>query len=338
MKPSNLLTVLEKVVLAKKSLIIVGAPGIGKSDICSQIATKLDHDLIVMYPAISSPTDAKGYPIYDTETKEAHFIPYDTLRTIIETTHPTIVVLEDFGQANQSVQASFMHLLLARQIGDFKVSDQVTFLVATNDKTHHAGVAGIIEPLKSRPLSIVTLETDQEDWIQWAMNNNIAPEVIGFIRLRGSVFLSNFTPTLDMTNSPSPRGQQHVSDIIKMGLDPATEFELIKGAVGEAYAIEMRGFLALFRNLPAPQTILSDPETVDIPVDNPAVIYAYCGALASVASPDKMEAIVTFARRLPVEFQIKLLQYDCKYANDENHETQAYTQWAIDNQNIMTAA
>jgi len=51
-----------------------------------------------------------------------------------------------------------------------------------------------------------------------------------------------------------------------------------------------------------------------------------------------MEEIVTFAKRLPAEFQVKLLQYDCKHTNPANHETAAYTQWAIDNQNMMTAA
>ena len=230
-----------------------------------------------------------------------------------------------------------MSLFLGRKVGDYDVSDNVTFLIASNDKTHHAGVVGILEPVKSRMLSIIELETDVEDWICWALKNNIRPEIIAFMRLRGHDLLSAFEATTSLINSPSPRAQEAVSRIIEMEFPPTVEYEMIKGSAGEGYATEIRGFLTLFRNLPDPEQILRDPENVDIP-ENPMVLYAYSGALASMAKPDRMPEIVAFARRLPPEFQVKLLQYDCKHTDPGNHETAAYTQWAIDNQNLMTAA
>lgn len=335
MKPTDLAIVLEKAVLAKHPILITGPPGIGKTDIVKQIAAKLNHELVLMLPSLSEPTDYKGFPVYN-ETDGAKFVPFDNLKALIDVSTPTIAFMDDLGQANTSTQAACMNLFRERRVGEYKISDNVTFIIATNGAHHYAGSLGILEPIKSRMLTIIELTVDVENWVLWALQNGIRPEVIAFMRLRGNVLLSNFEPTSALTNSPSPRAQESVSAIIDLEYPTEIEFEMIKGAAGEKYAIELRGFLALYRNLPAPEEILHDPENVDIP-DNPMVIFAYCGALASIAQPDKMEAIVTFAKRLPIEFQVKLLQYDCKNTNPENHEVAAYTDWAIENQNMMVA-
>lgn len=336
MKPSELAIVLEKTILAKKPLLISGPPAIGKTDIITQVTEKLGHNMIVMTPSLSEPTDFKGLPAYDIE-HGARFVPFEQLKELIDADVPTVAFLDDLGQAGPSTQAACMNLFRSRRIGDEKVSEHVTFVVATNGANHHAGSMGILEPVKSRMISIVELVPDVEDWVKWGLEHNIRAEVIAFIRLRGNDLLSEFKPTTALVNSPSPRAQESISDIIEMEFPPHIEYEMIKGAAGEKYATEMRGFLTLFRNLPDPEEILRNPQDVDIP-ENPMVIFAYCGALASMAQPDRMEAIVEFAKRLPIEFQIKLLQYDCKNTNQANHEVAAYTDWAIANQGMMVAA
>lgn len=336
MKPQDLALVLEKTILAKQPLLISGPPGVGKTDIIEQVTKKLNYELILMLPSISEGVDFKGFPVYNPDDG-AHFVPFDTLKLLIDATEPTIAFLDDLGQANTSTQAACMNLFRSRLIGEKPISDHITFVIATNGANHHAGSLGVLEPIKSRMISIVELTVDVEDWVLWALQNEIRPEVIAFMRLRGNDLLSAFKPTTALVNTPSPRAQEAVSKIINLELPNDIEAEMIKGAAGEAYAVEMRGFLSLFRNLPDPEQILRNPDDIDIPENNPMVLFAYCGALASMASPDRMDAIVTFAKRLPVEFQIKLLQYDCKNTNPGNHETAAYTDWAIENQNMMVA-
>ena len=338
MKPRDLKAVLIKTIQAKKPVLIYGPPGVGKTDIITQVVAELGQELIIFLPSISEPIDYKGLPTYNSETDIARFVPFDVLNDLVTATSPTVVFVDDFGQANQSVQAALMNLFRARRIGDQQISDHVTFVLATNDKSHHAGVGGILEPIKSRMLSLIELTVSLEDWIQWALINNLDSSLIGFMRLRGHELLSKFKPTTGLTNSPSPRAQEAVSDIIKMEFNRDIEFELISGAAGEGYATEIRGFLTLFRNLVSPEEILHDPENIDIPDNNPMVLYAYCSSLASVASPENMDKIAQFAVRLPIEFQVKLIQYDCLSANPANHDTEAYTNWSIDNQSILAAA
>lgn len=337
MKPSVLMTVLEKTIRAKQPVLLVGPPGSAKTDMVHQVAARVEHDLIVIHPVTGDPTDMKGLPWINPTDGLADFIPFGDLRKMLEATEPTVVLVDDFGHAFPQMQASFMHLFLARHIGEHKLSDNVTFIVCTNDTTHHAGVTGILEPIKSRMMSIINVETDVEDWVAWAIENNIAPEVVSFMRFIGHKLLSDFQPTTGLTNSPSPRGQVQVSNIIKMNFAPDVEKELIAGCCGQSYAEQIFNYLQIYRNLPDPMEILRNPGTCEVPTDN-MLLFAYCGALGSMARPDIMDKIVTFGKRLPIEFAVKLLMLDCKAADPGNHEVTAYTNWAIENARHMTAA
>jgi len=338
-KPKELAKIFEKMFEHKKPIMVVGPPGIGKTDITHSVTKKLGYDMITMYPAISEPVDFRGMPTFNRETNTASFVPFDTLEQLVHAKKPTVCLVDDLIQANLSVQAAAMHMFLAREVGSHKISDHVTFVVCTNDKTHHAGGSGVIETVKSRMTSIVHLMPDLEDWVSWAIETGIRPEIIGFVRLRGLKVLSNFTPTMDLTNSPSPRGNKSVSDILNLELDDKhLEMTMIQGACGRGYAIEFDGFNRLFASLSDPRKILTDPDSVDVPENQSDVISAYVAAISNMAKPQHMQNIVKFARRLPIEFQVKLLQYDVKSADPENHATGAYTDWALDNQDIMKRA
>ena len=338
-KPNGLKKILKKAFKKRAPLMIVGPPGIGKSEIIEQVTSELGYALITKFPAIDDPTDYKGMPWVDRENGKAQFLPFDVLLELVNAKEPTICLLDDIGQANMSVLASMMHLFQARRVGEHRISDHVCFVACTNDKSHHAGVTGIIEPLKSRMTSIIHLVPDLEDWVAYAITAGIRPEVVGFIRFRGMEMLSNFQPTMDLTNSPSPRGNKAVSDILDLDLDDRDlELAMIQGACGRGYAVEFDGFKRLFASLDDPRRILTNPDAVNVPTNQPDVLFAYCSAVSSMAEPEHMDNIVKFARRLPVEFQIKLLQFDCKAADIENHSTGAYTNWALDNQGVLKRA
>jgi DNA polymerase III delta prime subunit len=338
-KPSQLKEAVRLAIENKHPLLVVGQPGIGKTAIIDQVARELDNNIEPLFPAIADPTVFMGMPYYDEENKEALFLPFGNMKRLITAESPTVCHIEDIGQSEPSTMKAFLHFVHARSVGNYSLSPHVTIIACTNDRSHNAGVLGMIEPLKSRFKTILHLRVDVEDWIRWAIRANIRPEVIGFVRLRGMDVLSNFTPTMELTNSPSPRGNESVSDILNLGIDdPTLEFAEIEGACGHGYAIEFLGFKKLFDSLVDPRYILTHPEKVDIPQNNPSVLFAYCSAVSRLAEPDNMDAVVRFARRLPIEFQVRLLQFDCKSANPENHETRAYTDWTIDNQALFAAA
>jgi hypothetical protein len=218
---------------------------------------------------------------------------------LIDATKPTVYFMDDLGQAPPTVQAAAMQLILARRINGYQVSDQVTFLAATNRKQDRAGVTGILEPVKSRFVSIIELEPDLEDWIAWAGAQGLPIELIAFIRFRPQL-LFDFTPSIEITNTPCPRTVHNVGKLMELGLTGNLEFEAYAGAAGDGFAAELMGFLQIYRQLPDPALILLDPKGAHVP-DDPATLYAVVGALARQAAPGNMDALITYANRLPDE-------------------------------------
>ena len=233
MKPTQLTRLLEFAILNRFPVLITGSPGIGKTDIVKQSARATEARLLVSHPVVSDPTDYKGLPfVIETESgKRADFLPFGDLAQICSTQEKTVFFFDDLGQAPASVQAAVMQLLLARRINGHRVSEQVTFVAATNRREDKAGVQGILEPVKSRFFSIVELETDIEDWVKWAIESNMPAELIAFVRFRPDL-LNDFKPTREMKNSPCPRTLAFIGKAINAGLPSDLEFEFFAGAAG----------------------------------------------------------------------------------------------------------
>ena len=166
--PKQLTALLAAMIPARLPLLITGAPGVGKSDIIAQATAQSQADLLISHPAVADPTDAKGLPWPKAGENEATFLPFGELASAIKATKPTVWLLDDLGQATPAVQASFMQLILARRVNGHILPDHVTFVAATNRRSDRAGVAGILEPVKSRFACIVELEPTIDDWSQWA--------------------------------------------------------------------------------------------------------------------------------------------------------------------------
>lgn len=337
MKPSNLSRTLKSLVKQNLPVLIVGAPGVGKSDIVSQVCKELGHDLILSHPVVSDPTDYKGMPwayVDDNNVARADFIPFGDLELLINADKPTVFFLDDLGQAPASVQAAAMQLLLARRINEHKVSDYVTFIAATNRREDKAGVQGILEPVKSRFATIVTIDADLDDWCKWAAKNNVSPELIGFLRFKPNM-LHDFKASKDMVNSPCPRTVANVGKILTTDLPDDLLFEVIRGAAGEGFAVEFMAFLKIFSKLPNPDAILMNPSTAQLPdASEPSIMFALSVALSARATETNMDAYTTVIGRMPIEYAFCSMT-DATMRNPQLANTKAFGSWATKNSSFI---
>lgn len=323
MKPSELIALLAETIAARLPILITGAPGIGKSDIVTQAAANANADLILSHPAVADPTDVKGLPwIID---GHATFLPFGELSRALQADRPTVWFLDDLGQASPAVQASYMQLLLARRVNGHVLSDHVVFVAATNRRTDRAGVSGILEPVKSRFGAIVELEAHLDEWCSWAIDHDLAPELIAFLRFQPDL-LCKFSASADLTNCPVPRTWSHVARLLQLRLSPAVQAAAIAGAVGEGAAVEFLAFLRLYRELPNVDQILIDPDSVAVPTA-PATLYALSGALAHRTTEQNFGRIARYADRMlqagQGEFSVLLVRDAMKRTPAIVH-TQAY--------------
>ena len=294
--PSQLAVLIEAMVKEKQPLLITGQPGVGKSQITAQVARKMGVNHKIYHPAICDPTDFKGVCWPNVQTQRADILPLTDLAELLDAKEPTIANFEDLGQAPRSVQAPFMQLMEARRLGPFQVPKCVTFIATTNRRTDRAGVEGLLEPVKSRFVTIVELVTKLEDSLAWWYAGNRSPLVAGFLRMRPDL-LCKFDPSNDMGQSPLPRTWAHVDTLLKMGLPGDVETAAVCGAVGVGAGGEFIAYVKVARELFDLDEALRHPDKAPIP-EAPSALYATVAGLAYRATAKNFGSIVTYAERL----------------------------------------
>ena len=331
--PAQLETLLEHAIPAGINVLVTGAPGIGKTHILKGATKKAKADLILSHPATEDPTDAKGLPYADIAKGVANFLPFGQLSQAIKAKKRTVWFLDDLGQATPAMQAAYMQLLWGGEVNGHKIPDCVTFVAATNRRIDKAGAQGILEPVKSRFGTIVELETSIDDWSRWAFANSIPPILVAFLRYRPQL-LSDFKPTADLTNSPSPRTWERIAQWEALKLPQDVELAAMSGAVGEGAAGEYLAFRKMASQLPNLDGVLMNPKKAPIPTE-PSELYAMCMGLARKATVGNFDRVLTYAERLATEaqrgeFGVLLIRDVQRFDEDGAiQHTHAFTQMAL---------
>lgn len=337
MKPSELKNALVFSLENNFPLLIKGQPGIGKSEIVIQACEKLGYEYLIMHPVVSDPTDFKGMPwvvLTKTGEHEAVFIPIGDLKRLLTAKKPLVVFLDDLGQSTPAVQSAVMQLILARQINGHKISEHVRFVAATNRREDRANVSGILEPVKSRFASIVQLEVDNEEWIQWAWKNNLPSELISFIQFRPKM-LNDFKASRDIENSPCPRTVTFAGKMLKAGVPDSIRFEMIKGAAGEAFAVEFEAYRKVYLNLPSIHQIEGDPQNTIIP-DEISARFAITGLLTEKMTNQNIGAFMTYLKRIGEEMLVSAM-FNASKKNPNLMSSPEFLRFGVQYGNILTS-
>ncbi len=350
MYPKELSFLLKTAIQNRKNVLISGAPGIGKTDIVKQVCEELRTipgfeklELIISHPVVSDPTDYKGLPFE--VNGEARFLPFNDLKQIIDAEVPTVFFIDDFGQAEYSVQKATMQLLWGGKLNGHKISPYVTFIGATNRKQDKAGVTGMLECVKSRFHTIIELTPSVEDWIDWAKEHEMPMELIAFVRFREreSMSIFKFEPSMDVEkNSPCPRTIANVGQWMNLGINPInnTHFEVIKGAIGEGLALELKGFLTNITELPDIDELIKNadkfmtPRGYKLPANRPDLAITICGALVHRINKKNCDAIMTIASKLEEEYAFMLCK-DAIEKFDDLKEEKSFMDWAINHKEFL---
>jgi hypothetical protein len=301
MKPSELIPWLAKAFKNRRQILLKGPPGVGKSDIIDAAIRLAGAHGITRHPSVEDPLDVKGMPAKVTledGTEIAEFLPFKDLHQLLTATSLTVVHLEDFGQAPASVQKAYMQMLLRRQINGYKISDWVVFVGSTNETGQSAGVEGLLEPIKSRWHTIVTLQVCLDDWTVWAIDHNMPKWLIAYIRDFPDA-LNEFKPTKELTNSPCPRTWASVG---RFSNEDDNKLEVWTGAVGIGRAREAYEYYESFR-MPDADACLLDPLNAPL-VNKPSLRYAMTAAIVYRSTAKNLDACLIYTGRMGKAFEV----------------------------------
>jgi hypothetical protein len=343
MTPSQIRALLETLIPAREPVLLVGPPGIGKSDVASDVAASLGYDLIITHPVVEDPTDYKGMPavVHGDGGPTASFLPFGELNRMLSATVPTVVMMDDLGQAPPAVQAAVMQLILARQINGRRISDHVSFIAATNRREDKAAVTGFIAPLLDRFTCVVPMEFNLDEWVRWGIQNRMPVELLAFARLQPTAILGyqkdpdgasggdERRPAprggKEMRKSPTPRSVAGLGRLVNLGV---LDLDTLAGAAGEAFATAFLAFHATWSEIPDRNEIYLNPDSVPVPV-RPDVLYALMGSLAFAANPVNFDQTVRYLARVPAEYSVACVK-DAVARHRELTKTQAFIRWNID--------
>lgn len=307
----------------KRPLLVESSPGLGKTQIAAQAAKELGIEFKMIHAPLLQPEDY-GFPIISADKNDVNFIASKE-KFPLESSNCAekgLFLIDELSQADTSAQKILRNLIQEREIHGQKLKKDWSIIATGNRTTDRAGANRILSHL-ANVLTRVELDASLDDWSQWAIANNVKPEVIAFIRFRPEL-LSNFDPQNDVNATPRAWVEG-----VSAGLgciDPLVEFDVFRGDVGQGAASEFLGFLKIFRKLPNPDAILLDPKGAQVPTD-PATLYAICGAMAFRTTADNFGRIMQYISRLPEEFGVLFVR-DAMARKPDIAQSKDFINWA----------
>lgn len=297
---------LEKLIPGNTPVFLHGPPGTGKSSYVKQAASRLGMEVVDVRAATTDPVDWRGVPAViggRTRWCPPDFLPKDG---------KGVLFLDELPQAPQLVQSSLLELTLDRRLGEYRLPEGWRVVAAGNRQEDRAGANRLITPLLNRFLHL-DVGLDPDEWVGWAAQSGIAPEVTAYIKMRPDRLYA-FDPTTNERAFATPRSWQFTSDVcerfrdgpggaVYKDADAHLLLAAVGGCIGAGAAAEFVAHLKNAALLPNPRALLAAPTTTPLPTDA-SLVYAMVLGLAAVVrkEPELLSSFAAVMRRVEAEY------------------------------------
>jgi hypothetical protein len=209
---------------------------------------------------LMEPTDIKGIPYYCPKSGDMRWAKPTELPSEDETElHDAILFLDELNAAPPAVQAAAYQLILNRRVGEYHLPKGVSIIAAGNRETDKGVTFRMPSPLANR-FTHIELQASFEDWQNWAVNNDVHPDVIGFLS-HHKQHLFTFDPKSPDKAFATPRSWVFVSKLLSDTLSESMNTTLVAGTVGSGLATEFALHRRVAAKLPRPDDILTGTVT-----------------------------------------------------------------------------
>lgn len=288
---------------------IQSAPGQGKSSILKVLSRAMPDYQAAYIDANSCDLGDISMPVVDRERMVTNYAPNARFHVSKGQTRPVIIMLDELPKASRPVLNMFLPLILERRIGDVPLpTGSIVF------STGNLATDGVGDALPSHFWNRVSVldyaNPTCDEWLGWAANNNVAPEVMAFARDYPQVF-ERYDMLDDKDTNPyifnpmtgntkafcSPRSLEKASylvgqrDVIGDALLPA-----LAGTVGEAAARDLEANVMLADEMPRFTAIMADPLACKLP-GGVGAYFLMAFSLSARATPENLSAIMTYVGR-----------------------------------------
>ena len=289
-----------------------GQPGIGKSSILKTLATRFPNHTPVYIDCADLDLGDLAMPAMNHETRTTTFYPNE--RFAIHQDKPVIIMLDEITKASEPVKNMLLPVMLERRLGSVKFHPD-SIVYSTGNLTTD-GVGDTMKAHAKNRLTSVTIRNPNDDeWINWGVDNGVAPEVLAWIKQFPHALASYtddsqkenmyiYNPRKQQDAFVSPRSLEKASHIVKnrATLGEDTTMVALTGTIGESASRDMSAYFSLADGLPTKESIYQEPEKAILPSDPSARVILVMRELMTITDKH-MDAWITYLQRLPMEIQ-----------------------------------
>lgn len=304
-----------------------GSPGIGKTEGIDQAVAELQKEdkrnyilrtiILSQYESV----DLRGLPSVNGGLTKWN--PPDDL-TFAEDAEG-IVFFDEMSNAAPDVQKAAQQIIHARKLGELHIPEGIVFIAAGNRQTDKAGANRILTSLANR-FEHHDIETDHEDWLNWAIKAGIDHSIIAYIAWKPSS-LNAFDSNRGV--NPTPRTWVKVHHLLT-----SSYFEdRVIGTVGKGEGSEFLAHRKVWDKLPACEAIWADPDKVAMPKEQ-SIVYATAMSLALKANSKNFANALKFMHKAGKEMQVLYVKYASK-ADKGVRSVQEFSKYIKDNKETI---
>lgn len=298
------------------SVMLWGAPGVGKSQAVRQIAEEIRNNtgktvhLTDVRLLLFNPIDLRGIPTANADKTLAVWLKPQIFQMDGSEETVNILFLDEISAAPQSVQAAAYQITLDRVVGEHKLPENCIVIAAGNRTTDKSVAYKMPKALANRLLHI-QIEVSFRAWKEWAIQGGVNGKVLGFLSFRQS-YLMGFDPSSDDLAFATPRSWEMVSNLLNfIDSDVEAAYPMIAGIVGTGAALEFRTWTKVYQQLPDIEDIFNGG-TPALP-QNTDAMYALIASMTAYAREHrgdmrKIANSIRYAGGMPPDFSSVLMR------------------------------
>ena len=331
--------------------LLQGEPGIGKSSLLESIANGLGYN----YAYIDVPNMDLGdiaMPVIDHDSKTTRYYPNARFR--IHEGKPLVIMLDEFSKGAEPVK-NMLHPMLEKanpRLGDIPLptdGDRQTIVFLTGNLSTDGVGDNLKAHSRNRLVPVTISKPDAEQWIEWAINKGIEPEVIAWVNRFPHAMASYtdagqgdnpyiFNPKNSQKAFVSPRSLETASNIVRSRKDndPETVIAALSGAVGESAARDMQAYIEFSDQLPTWESMITHPNTTSIPTSAGACAIVVFGAIARITK-ETISPFMDYLSRFDAEWQAVFAINIAKNPAKQSiaFSSSAFKDWVVKNQDLL---
>jgi hypothetical protein len=285
---------------------------VGKSAALPALARELPDYIPCYIDVANLDLGDLGMPVIDREAMVTHYAPNARFGLSRSNNRPLIIMLDELGKASRPVLNMLLPLINEHRLADVPLPTGSIVFATTNLDTDGVG-DNIPAHAYNRMTELVVANPTCDEWLHWAADNDIAPEMMAFAKQNPEVFQCYtdlgrndknpyiFNPLTGNTRTfCSPRSMERGSNIIKQrGVLGDAFLPALAGTIGESAAQLMVALVNLADSLPLYENIVKDPHKTKVPKEDAVgAMFILAFMLANRVTEDDLDAVMVYAERI----------------------------------------